>query len=42
MDNRVIGAGHAGPVTKHLQKEFFRVVKGENPAYADWLSHYTF
>lgn len=42
VDNRVIGAGHAGPVTKHLQKEFFRVVKGENPAYADWLSHYTF
>ena len=42
VDNRVIGAGHAGPVTKHLQKEFFRVVKGGTPPYADWLSHYTF
>ena len=38
----VIGAGHAGPVTKHLQKEYFGVVKGQNAKYANWLSHYTF
>ena len=31
----------ADPVTKHLQKEFFKVVKGENPKYAGWLHHYT-
>ena len=37
FDIAVIGAGHAGPVTKHLQKEFFKVVKGENPKYAGWL-----
>ena len=42
VDNRTIGAGHAGPVTKHLQKEYFGVVKGQNAKYADWLSHYTF
>ena len=42
VDNRTIGAGHAGPVTKHLQKEYFGVVKGQNAMYADWLSHYTF
>ena len=41
LDHRLIGAGHAGPVTKHLQKEFFKVVKGENPKYAGWLHHYT-
>lgn len=41
VDHRVIGAGHAGPVTKHLQKEFFKIVHGENPAYKDWLAPYT-
>ncbi|MBO4369157.1 MAG: branched-chain amino acid transaminase [Desulfovibrio sp.] len=42
LDNRVIGAGHAGPVTKHLQNEFFKIVKGENPKYASWLAPYSF
>lgn len=42
VDRRQIGAGHAGPVTKHLQQAFFEVVKGQNPKYASWLSHYTF
>lgn len=41
VDRRVIGEGHAGPVTKHLQQEFFKVVHGENPAYAEWLATYT-
>ncbi|GAB4276045.1 MAG: branched-chain-amino-acid transaminase [Coriobacteriia bacterium] len=35
VDGRRIGP--AGPVTKDLQETFFRVVKGEEPAYADWL-----
>ncbi|WP_165075873.1 MULTISPECIES: branched-chain amino acid transaminase [unclassified Desulfovibrio] len=42
VDHRQIGAGHAGPVTKRLQKEFFAIATGENPKYADWLTHYTF
>ncbi|WP_461210515.1 branched-chain amino acid transaminase [Desulfocurvus sp. DL9XJH121] len=41
VDHRVIGAGKAGPVTKELQKEFFKVVKGENPKYDHWLDKYT-
>lgn len=41
LDRRQIGAGHAGPVTKHLQTAFFKVVKGENPKYAGWLHRYT-
>ena len=40
MDHRQIGAGHAGPVTKHLQTEYFNIVKGQNPKYAGWLHHY--
>ena len=42
VDHRVIGEGHAGPVTKRLQKEFFAIATGEEPKYADWLTHYTF
>ena len=41
VDRRTIGSGHAGPVTKHLQKEFFKVVHGDNPKYKDWLAPYT-
>lgn len=40
IDHRIIGAGHRGPVTKRLQEEFFRIVKGEVPAYKDWLTRY--
>lgn len=40
VDNRQIGQGHAGPITKHLQQEFFRAVKGENAKWASWLTHY--
>lgn len=40
MDRRQIGKGEAGPVTKHLQQEFFRIVRGENPKYAGWLHTY--
>lgn len=41
VDGRVIGAGKAGPVAQHLQKEYFKIVKGENPKYDSWLAHYT-
>ncbi|MBQ7738439.1 MAG: branched-chain amino acid transaminase [Desulfovibrionaceae bacterium] len=42
VDRRTIGAGHAGPVSKHLQKEFFSIVNGDNPKYKHWLDSYTF
>ena len=41
LDHRQIGVGHAGPVTKHLQKEFFKIVKGQNPKYEGWLHRFT-
>ena len=40
LDRRTIGQGEAGPVTKLLQQEFFRVVKGDNLKYAGWLAHF--
>ncbi len=41
VDNRQIGSGKAGEVTKKIQKAFFEVVKGENPKYENWLTRYT-
>ena len=42
LDNRIIGQGRAGEVTKHLQKEFFEIVQGNNPKYQNWLTPYNF
>ena len=41
LDRRVIGEGKAGPVALAIQKEFFKVVKGENSKYAAWLHGYS-
>ncbi|PKO37791.1 MAG: branched chain amino acid aminotransferase, partial [Betaproteobacteria bacterium HGW-Betaproteobacteria-6] len=38
LDNRQIGAGHRGPVTKVLQEKYFDVVYGRSAAHADWLA----
>lgn len=40
VDRRQIGEGTAGEVALLLQKEFFKIVKGENQDYADWLDYY--
>jgi branched-chain amino acid aminotransferase len=37
VDNRRIGKGEPGPVTKRIQETFFRTVKGEEPRYREWL-----
>jgi len=39
VDDRIIGNGKPGPVTKELQSAFFDIVKGKNPDYREWL-HY--
>ncbi len=39
LDNRVIGIGKAGPITKKLQTAFFEVVKGKNEKYKSWLTY---
>ena len=38
VDDRVVGAGHRGPVTKELQDAFFAATKGEDPRHPDWLT----
>lgn len=37
VDNRRIGKGEPGPVTKKVQETFFRAVRGEEPRYREWL-----
>ncbi|CAM2056636.1 Branched-chain-amino-acid aminotransferase [Desulfovibrionales bacterium] len=41
FDRRIIGEGKTGPITRHLQTEYFKIVRGENPTYAAWLHTYT-
>jgi branched-chain amino acid aminotransferase len=39
VDDRVVGEGHRGPVTKELQGAFFAATKGEDERYAGWLTY---
>jgi branched-chain amino acid aminotransferase len=39
VDDRVVGEGHRGPVTKELQGAFFAATKGENDRYQHWLTY---
>ncbi len=39
VDNRIIGAGARGPITKKLQETFFDIVKGKNNKYKYWLTY---
>ena len=39
VDDRKIGNATPGPITKALQKEFFRIVKGKNPKFKQWLNY---
>lgn len=38
VDNRQVGEGTAGPITREIQAQYFRVVRGHEPAYLHWLT----
>ena len=38
LDNRPIGSGQCGPITKKLQAAFFDIVNGRNAKYKSWLT----
>jgi branched-chain amino acid aminotransferase len=38
VDDRAIGDGKPGPLTRRLQKLYFETVHGRNPAFAKWLT----
>jgi len=37
VDDRLVGTGKPGPVTKQIQEEFFDIVRGKNALFAHWL-----
>lgn len=38
LDDRTIGQGKPGPITQALQGDYFKIVRGEDPTYANWLT----
>lgn len=38
IDNRRVGTGKPGPITRALQQRFFSIVRGEDPTYESWLT----
>lgn len=38
LDDREIGCGSRGPITKDIQQRYFDVVNGKNPDRLDWLT----
>jgi len=39
IDDRKIGAGVPGPVTRDIQETYFRVVRGEVEEYRHWITY---
>jgi len=39
VDDRAVGEGRPGPVTKRIQETYFAAVRGEVDRYKDWLEH---
>lgn len=39
IDDRAIGAGTRGPVTKEIQQTFYAAAKGELPQYDSWVEY---
>ena len=38
IDDRTIGSGHPGPITRDLQQRFSAIVRGEDLSHAAWLT----
>jgi branched-chain amino acid aminotransferase len=39
VDDRAVGEGRPGPVTRQIQQTYFATVRGEVDRYKDWLDH---
>jgi branched-chain amino acid aminotransferase len=38
VDNRTVGEGTVGPITKKIQARFFDIVRGSDTSHAEWLT----
>jgi branched-chain amino acid aminotransferase len=41
VDDRVVGTGKPGPITKAIQEQFQQAVRGQLDQYKDWVEHVT-
>jgi branched-chain amino acid aminotransferase len=39
VDDRIVGSGKPGPITKAIQEQFFQAVRGQTDRYKDWAEH---
>jgi branched-chain amino acid aminotransferase len=39
IDDREVGPGEPGPITRKIQETYFATVRGEVDQYKDWLEH---
>ncbi len=39
VDDRIVGEGRPGPITREIQQTYFSAVRGEVDRYKDWLDH---
>ena len=39
VDERTIGTGKPGKITKELQETYFDIIRGKNKKYSDWLDY---
>jgi branched-chain amino acid aminotransferase len=39
VDDRTVGGGEPGPVTRKVQEVYFAAVRGEVDRYKDWVEH---
>lgn len=39
VDNRTVGTGKPGEITKWVQEQYFRVVRGQEAKYSEWLTY---
>ena len=38
VDNRTIGAGSVGPITKQIQGIYSKAIRGQDPKYLKWCT----
>jgi branched-chain amino acid aminotransferase len=41
VDDRLVGTGEPGPITREIQEIYFATVRGTVDQYKDWLEYVT-
>ncbi|MBL8612130.1 MAG: branched chain amino acid aminotransferase, partial [Myxococcales bacterium] len=38
IDDRAVGEGSVGPITRRIQERFFDIVRGSDTSHVEWLT----